>query len=334
MRGISGQLAALCMVALQVVAPAMAQAPNGNAGPGSNVGNGADTAPGLISPAPTAAQLRWNAVMGLDVMHFAIIPHGHANTLLAWGPVDNGVSVRFRAALDAARPIDEVAIYSPGGSLEDGLEIGRIIHARKLATHVLQGQRCVSACNFMFMGGVIRYIDIGATFEVHMFSNNQVEDLKRHLVSPPRTYQALMRRYPSVTFGMVVGAIVKSYPQFEPALQNFQTVATNVRKQSDLDSTDNVAVALETVRQIVSTYNQAHPDSKIEEREVIVRMMLDEDVKTIQMDSAQTAAEIAKYLTEMGLSLRFLTRFAAIHNDQPTDLSRAELREFNVINTD
>jgi hypothetical protein len=57
-------------------------------------------------------------------------------------------------------------------------------------------------------------------------------------------------------------------------------------------------------------------------------------VKKIQQDGAQTAAMIARYLSEMSISLRFLTDFANIPNAQPQSLSIDELRDLNVVNAD
>ena len=47
--------------------------------------------------------------------------------------------------------------------------------ARSSATHgptrTPKGWACFSACNFIFMGGVIRYVDQGGIFAVHMFTH-------------------------------------------------------------------------------------------------------------------------------------------------------------------
>ena len=68
-------------------------------------------------------------------------------------------------------PID--IIGSIGGDLEAGLQIGRIIHAHKMAIYIgpccATALPCVSACNFIFMGGVVRQINVGGQFKVHMF---------------------------------------------------------------------------------------------------------------------------------------------------------------------
>lgn len=101
--------------------------------------------PLLASP---PSKLSWHDILDLDIMHCAPIPRGGGPILFTWRPVETGASVRFRPALDAARPIDEIWRYSPGGDLDAGLEIGRMIHARRPATHLVRGQRCVGTCDF------------------------------------------------------------------------------------------------------------------------------------------------------------------------------------------
>jgi hypothetical protein len=49
---------------------------------------------------------------------------------------------------------------------------------------------------------------------------------------------------------------------------------------------------------------------------------------------AQPAAMIARYLSEISISLRFLTNFANIPNAQPQPLSIDELRDLNIVKTD
>lgn len=286
----------------------------------------------LLVPVPDS--LSWGDVLDLKAMHYAVIPRGKSNILFAWGPVEEEASVRFRQALDAAKPISEIWLYSQGGILDEGLEIGRMIHARKLATHILRGQRCVSACNFMFMGGVVRYVDSGAQFEVHMFSDNQANHLRQDLQAPPKTYEALLKKFSSMDVDVLINALTSYYPDLEVTPDSFQAAVGVVKQQNSVDASDDDALSLAAVKKIIADYNHDHADHPIDEGAAITRIVLDEDVKRVQMDSAKTAAVIARFLTEMGLSLKFLTRFAEIHNDQPTALTREELREFNVMNTD
>lgn len=299
--------------------------------PGNARAQFSNTSDPLISPFPEKAKL--SDLFHMKALHYSLIPKGKANILFVYGGVEDGATVRFREALDAAKPIDEIWLESPGGSLEDGLEIGRIIHSRKLATHVVKGMQCVSACNFMFMGGVIRYVDPGAEFTVHMFSDGEAEGLRQDLVRPPKTFAALAKRYPTVDVNALAAVINKAFPDLDVTPGKFKAAMIKVRQDAKSVDDDD-ALDLEAIRQIIADYNRDHPDDLIPESAIIQRVVLDQDVKGIQMYSAQTAASIARFLTEMGMSLKFLTAFASIHNNAARPLTRAELREFNVMNTD
>lgn len=209
------------------------------------------------------------------------------NVLFAWGGIASGDSDRFHEALTAARPIEEIWLLSPGGSLEDGLEMGRFVHKARLGTHLLSWMQCASACNFIFMGGAIRTIDPGGSFIVHMFSADLATSVLGRVAGAPTTFDAFNGEYPD-----------------------------HKLDKADLDA-----------------YNEEH-HAKLDVPDYLMTMVVDINIKQIQQDSAQRAAEIARFLAEMGLSLRFLTAFANISNDHPRELSRDELRDFNITNTD
>jgi hypothetical protein len=241
---------------------------------------------------PLPKDMEWSEVAKHDSLQFSLVPSGRRNVLVAWGGIDTGDSERFRAALDAAAPIDEVWLDSPGGALEEGMEMGRILRARRLTTRIPRGLQCISACNFIFMGGKIRYVETGGVFGVHMFASNAADMIRNDLAKPPGTVLDFNRQFPQ--------------GQVDPA-----------DLQAQLDA-----------------YNKDHADDPMTMADMLQNMALEEDTKGIQQDSAQTAAEIARFLVEMSLSLRFLTEFAAIPNSAPRGLTRQELRDFNVINTD
>jgi hypothetical protein len=222
-------------------------------------------------------------------LHFTLLKHGKRNVLYVWGHIDEGDSGRFQQALDGAKPIDEVRFFSGGGALEEGLQIGRIAHKSRLTTHLLSWMQCISACNFMFMGGTIRSIDPGGEFTVHMFSSNDADRLFDDLADSPST--------------------LDQYNEQHPKRRLTSQDIDDFRKEHDIDE-------------------------KTETSTVLKLLIADEHVKAIQQDSAQTAAEIARFLVEMSLSLRFLTNFANIPNVAPRTLTRDELRDYNVVNSE
>ena len=96
--------------------------------------------------------------------------------LKAEGVVDEGVPERLAEALQANAPVDEIWIRSPGGNARAGNAAGKIIRDAALPTRIPEGWACFSACNFMFMGGPIRYVDGGGQFVVHMFTHLNDKD--------------------------------------------------------------------------------------------------------------------------------------------------------------
>lgn len=95
-----------------------------------------------------------------------------------------GDSLYFANALRGAR-FDEVWLFSGGGNLNQGIEIGRLLRRARMTVRVPNVSRvrtamqwpkpsgevaCVSACTVAFMGGLFRYLDPDATYEVHSAS--------------------------------------------------------------------------------------------------------------------------------------------------------------------
>jgi hypothetical protein len=69
-----------------------------------------------------------------------------------------------------ARRYDEVWLASGGGNLDEGVGVGEVLRRFQATVRVPPGQSCVSSCTVAFLGGVFRYIDDGATYEVHAAS--------------------------------------------------------------------------------------------------------------------------------------------------------------------
>jgi hypothetical protein len=95
--------------------------------------------------------------------------NGHA-VLLAEGQIDDNMLGRLQEALRTFQG-DEIWLRSPGGNARVGNQAGRLIRDNNMTTRIPAGWACFSACNFLFMGGVIRHIDPGGLFIVHMFTH-------------------------------------------------------------------------------------------------------------------------------------------------------------------
>ncbi len=82
------------------------------------------------------------------------------------GEIATGDATRILPALDREAP-DRISLNSPGGSVEDALEIGRAIRAAGIATSIASGAICLSACPYLLAGGVERGVEEGGLVGVH-----------------------------------------------------------------------------------------------------------------------------------------------------------------------
>ena len=104
-------------------------------------------------------------------MKFTLDTSSGRRVLQAEGQIDEDVAARLSDALKQNAPIDEIWLRSPGGVARAGNEAGKVIRESGIPTRIPNGWSCFSACNFMFMGGVIRFVDPGGLFVVHMFTH-------------------------------------------------------------------------------------------------------------------------------------------------------------------
>ncbi|RAI01030.1 hypothetical protein DLJ53_17565 [Acuticoccus sediminis] len=64
-------------------------------------------------------------------------------------------------------PVGIVLLSSPGGSLDAGIEIGKLIRLRGLGTVVIDGTECLSACALAWLGGQPRAMQPNAMIGFH-----------------------------------------------------------------------------------------------------------------------------------------------------------------------
>lgn len=104
-------------------------------------------------------------------MKFTLDTSSGQRILKAEGQIDEDVPAKLKDALGSNGQIDEIWLRSPGGVARAGNEAGKIIRASGIPTRIPDGWACFSACNFMFMGGAVRFVDAGGLFIVHMFTH-------------------------------------------------------------------------------------------------------------------------------------------------------------------
>ena len=110
------------------------------------------------------------------------------DVLRATGAIEAGDATRFAEALARESGITQVRLSSPGGSVQDALEIGRTLRAAELETVMQAPDVCFSACPYVLASGVTRQVHVDAQVGVHQHYFGQstvlpaflaVEDIQR-----------------------------------------------------------------------------------------------------------------------------------------------------------
>jgi hypothetical protein len=93
---------------------------------------------------------------------------GSGGTLDLTGTIDQGAAVRFATEIAArGEYVKTVALDSPGGSVEDALAIGQLIHQKGLSTSVAPGALCASSCPLLLAAGKKRLASTKSAIGVH-----------------------------------------------------------------------------------------------------------------------------------------------------------------------
>mgnify|MGYP006296059489 FL=1 len=72
-----------------------------------------------------------------------------------------------RQITEAEPAIETLILQSPGGAVGDALVLGRLLRREGIATRMLAGEYCLSACPYILAGGARREIDEDASVGVH-----------------------------------------------------------------------------------------------------------------------------------------------------------------------
>lgn len=95
----------------------------------------------------------------------SLMPGG---VLMLEGTIDPGSAARFVAEVEArGEYVEVVGLNSPGGSVNDALEIATLLRERGFSTEVASGNFCASSCPLVFAAGVERFAGSGAAIGVH-----------------------------------------------------------------------------------------------------------------------------------------------------------------------
>lgn len=142
--------------------------------------------------------------------------HGGQTRIFASGPIEIGDTDRFLRFVQSNR-IEWAVVYldSPGGSLAEGLRLGRAIRdlrfdttvGQKSETHEHGGATCASACAYVFAGGLNRFFRSADTrLGLHQFYAGQGDRID---ASDAQIVSAVLVDY-FQTMGVDAAAFVRS----------------------------------------------------------------------------------------------------------------------------
>jgi hypothetical protein len=83
---------------------------------------------------------------------------------------DAGTAQTVAAQQRSPHAFAEVWLNSGGGDVDAGVAMARVLRRHGMTVRLPQNYHCISACTLTFMGGVLRYMEPGATFQVHSAS--------------------------------------------------------------------------------------------------------------------------------------------------------------------
>lgn len=148
------------------------------------------------------------------------------------GDVRDGDYGRLKSALQN-EPVVGLEITSGGGSLEDGVEIARIVRDKGLVIYV--SRECDSACAFIFLAAKQRYMGRRCKIGVHSVSNEH----EREDADSARITIRLSRLL--VGLGVphsVIGKIVATPPAKITFLDNRDLARLNVHRSNPFKKND------------------------------------------------------------------------------------------------
>jgi hypothetical protein len=182
----------------------------------------------LLKPTIILKLITLLALLALDRTASALqikrVETGAGTVLKLRGDVSNGDYRRLKSVLQNSSVVG-LEITSGGGSLEDGVDIARVVRDRGLVVYASKG--CDSVCAFIFLAAKARYIGRGCKIGVHSVSNERERedtDSARVTIQLSRLLVGLGVPY------SIIGKIVATPPARMTFLDNRELTALNVHR--------------------------------------------------------------------------------------------------------
>lgn len=125
---------------------------------------------------------------GAQALEMKVEERDAARVLIVEGEFKRGDAQRIASAVAGAGRLDEVWLNSPGGSLLEGIESGRVLRRMGLAARVPDRAACASACVYALIGAVARSVDPQGRVGVHMHSMALNPELRTDIATVIRRY--------------------------------------------------------------------------------------------------------------------------------------------------
>jgi hypothetical protein len=160
---------------------------------------------------------------------------GSGLVLKLLGDVRDGDYGRLKSALQNGSVVG-LEITSGGGSLEDGVDIARVVRDKGLVVYA--SRECDSACAFIFLAAKERYMDRGCKIGVHSVSN----DREREDADSARITIQLSRLLAGLGVPhSIIGKIVATPPAKVTFLDNHDLARLNVHRANPFRKNDSAA---------------------------------------------------------------------------------------------
>jgi hypothetical protein len=116
------------------------------------------------------------------------------SVLVLSGEITSGDTERLLAevktAMNDRRVIAGMQLSSPGGNVEEGFKLARVVRNAKIATIVADGAMCASACFIVFAAGSEKFAGYAARVGVH----GAASDRSQHETDQSRAATIIMAR--------------------------------------------------------------------------------------------------------------------------------------------